>query len=152
MSLDNIEKIYESQQSPPAKLFTFAYVFVGQGYSKARRIGYSPPHKGAVTAAREQRIKELKMYGILREMAFYGVFLFVLIVLSYDFRDPMASTLRFHLHNQFGTQGLQHIDTFTHSFENVKYMRFCCSRFLNQSQITYMNFCSFEVTKFENVL
>ena len=89
------------------------------GNSRVRKIAYQPPNHELLKEARDERIKELKMYGIIREIVFYAIFLWILMVVSYGFRDPMAPTLRFHLHNAFGTQGLHHIDTFGDSFMKV---------------------------------
>jgi len=59
------------------------------------------------------------MFGIIREILFYLFFLWILMVISYKFRDPMASTYRFSLHHYYGDQGLHHKHTFTDSFKKV---------------------------------
>ncbi|XP_022109894.1 polycystic kidney disease protein 1-like 2 [Acanthaster planci] len=62
-----------------------------------RKIAYKPPDPADLERIREQRMKELKMYNILREIAFYIVFLWTLMVFSYSNVDPFA----FYMKDQF---------------------------------------------------
>lgn len=41
------------------------------------------------------------MYDIIREIFFYLVFLVILLVVSYGFRDPYAFLLRSSVHREF---------------------------------------------------
>ncbi|CAH1793770.1 unnamed protein product [Owenia fusiformis] len=58
--------------------------------AKPRKVAYRPPDPKALEKAREHRVKELKMFDIIREIVLYGVYLWVLMVISYGFRDPDA--------------------------------------------------------------
>lgn len=42
-----------------------------------------PPDQKALEAAREQRLKEIKMWAVIREILFYAFFLWILMVISY---------------------------------------------------------------------
>ncbi|XP_033630305.1 uncharacterized protein LOC117292387 [Asterias rubens] len=55
-----------------------------------RNSSYKPPNCADLERLREQRIKELKMYNIIREICFYIVFLWTLMVVSYSNVDPLA--------------------------------------------------------------
>ena len=55
-----------------------------------RNSSYKPPNCADLERLREQRIKELKMYSIIREICFYIVFLWTLMVVSYSNVDPLA--------------------------------------------------------------
>lgn len=62
-----------------------------------------------VTKARDQREKEVKMYGIAREILSYLCFLWILLTLSYGNRDPSAILLRTSIENSFLKPGdLEH--------------------------------------------
>lgn len=58
----------------------------GKGRSKL----YRPPNLTALEKAKLERLKEIKMSKILKEIASYLFFLWILIVLSYGNRDPNA--------------------------------------------------------------
>ncbi|UYV63032.1 hypothetical protein LAZ67_2002892 [Cordylochernes scorpioides] len=66
-----------------------------------RKISYRPPNNEGVQRAREERLKELKMTVIVKEIFSYCFFLWILIVLSYGNRDPSAFYLRNNLRNAF---------------------------------------------------
>ena len=54
-------------------------------------------------AAREKRLKEIRMQTILREIIAYFVFLGVLLLVAYGNRDPNAYLMRKSLFDQFVT-------------------------------------------------
>jgi len=72
---------------------------------RPRTIVYQAPDPGELQRARERRIKELKMYDILREIFFYVLYVWVIIVISYEFRDPNAFQFRENLRMAFVTGG-----------------------------------------------
>lgn len=53
------------------------------------------------------------MYDVIREVIFYAFFLWVLMVVSYGFRDPNAFFLKKNLHFHFVDAGLSNIRTST---------------------------------------
>ncbi|CAG0896667.1 unnamed protein product [Darwinula stevensoni] len=55
---------------------------------------YQPLSKAALEAAREKRLKEIKMWELVKEIGFYVFYLWVLLVLSYGNRDPNAYYLK----------------------------------------------------------
>jgi len=76
-----------------------------EGPMRPRTIVYQAPDPNELQRARERRIKELKMYDILREIFFYVVYVWVIIVISYEFRDPNSFQLRENLRMAFVTGG-----------------------------------------------
>ena len=73
----------------------------GTSATSARRRNYKPPQKGDLDHVREERMKELKMSEILREIFSYLLFLWLLTVLSYGNRDPNAYYMQMNLKNEF---------------------------------------------------
>ncbi|XP_038068153.1 uncharacterized protein LOC119737688 [Patiria miniata] len=61
------------------------------------KTAYKPPDPANLERIRVQRIKELKMYNILREICFYIIFLWTLMVFSYSSIDPFA----FYMKDQY---------------------------------------------------
>jgi len=90
------------------------------GNTRPRKIAYKPPDPVALEKARINRLKELKMYAIIREIIFYAFFLWILMVISYGFRDPNAHHYKFHLSHEFGDQGLHQVNTFQDSYMKVR--------------------------------
>ena len=64
----------------------------------------------------------MKMYDIMREIVFYCMWLWILLVVSYNFRDPNAFLLRDSLTHIVSDQGLGHIDTFYYDLKKVRYL------------------------------
>ncbi|RWS31890.1 polycystic kidney disease protein 1-like protein 2-like protein [Leptotrombidium deliense] len=62
---------------------------------------YRPPNLTAMEKAKLERLKELKMSAVLKEIWSYLVFLWILIVLSYGNRDPNAFFMKDTLHSAF---------------------------------------------------
>jgi len=72
---------------------------------RPRTIVYEAPDPEELQKARERRIRELKMYDILREIFFYIIYVWVVIVISYEFRDPQSFQFRENLRMAFVTGG-----------------------------------------------
>lgn len=92
--------------------------FTAFGAAKPRKIAYKPPDPAALELARENRIKELKMYDILREIIFYSMFLWILMVISYGQRDPNSFFLKENMENNVMLRGDKLYD-----FNNVSYRK-----------------------------
>ena len=75
--------------------------FFALGPARQRQVHYEPPDPLMLERAREKRLKELKMYAILREVIIYMFFLWIVIVISYDFRDPRAQHVKANLEMMF---------------------------------------------------
>ena len=87
------------------------------GKTKAR--GYQPPDSKKLEEARLERLKELQMYDILRELLFYSFFLWILMVISYGFRDPAAFFYKKSLTDLYVDNGLGDFANATNSFKRV---------------------------------
>ncbi|KAK7111823.1 hypothetical protein V1264_011390 [Littorina saxatilis] len=57
------------------------------GAARPRKIGYKPPDRKELDAARERRLKEIQMWAIVREVVVYSFFLWILLVISYRQRN-----------------------------------------------------------------
>lgn len=75
------------------------------GPIRPRTIVYEAPDKVELERARDYRIKELKMYDILRELVFYSCFVWVILAVSYDFRDPKSFSVKDNMVQTFIGQG-----------------------------------------------
>ncbi|KXJ28705.1 Polycystic kidney disease protein 1-like 2 [Exaiptasia diaphana] len=53
-------------------------------------VDFEPPDPEMIEKARQHKLKENQMYGIMKENIFHAVFLLMLVVISYSDRDPMA--------------------------------------------------------------
>ncbi|OQR78168.1 polycystic kidney disease protein 1 2-like [Tropilaelaps mercedesae] len=73
----------------------------GTSAGSARRRQYKPPQKDDLDNVREERMRELRMSAILREIFSYLLFLWLLTVLSYGNRDPNAYWMQMNLKNEF---------------------------------------------------
>ena len=95
------------------------FVFI-VGYEKReRKLAYSPPDPDVLKNARELRIKEMRMYDIIREILFYSIFLWVLMVVGYGFRDPNAFHLKNNIQNTLTDLGLGEFGKPSNSFVKV---------------------------------
>ncbi|ESO89018.1 hypothetical protein LOTGIDRAFT_228960 [Lottia gigantea] len=66
----------------------------GYGATRPRKIGYKPPDPAELEKARIQRLNEIKMWEIIREIVFYSFFLWILMVISYRNRSPHGFTYK----------------------------------------------------------
>ncbi|XP_064630503.1 uncharacterized protein LOC135489174 [Lineus longissimus] len=71
------------------------------GLAKPRTIAYKPPDPEQLEKFRVNRLKELKMYAILREILSYALFVWILLSISYSFRDPDSYKLKEEMVNVF---------------------------------------------------
>ncbi len=69
--------------------------------SRPRTVEYQSPDPAELARARETRLKELQMMDILREIVFYAIFLWILMVISYSIRDNEAYPIKSQLTNAF---------------------------------------------------
>ncbi|PAA49240.1 hypothetical protein BOX15_Mlig028406g1 [Macrostomum lignano] len=65
-----------------------------EGDEQVRRTGVEPPTTELLQSAREKRLKEKKMYEIIREILFYVIFYMLLLAVTFSFRDPNAFTMK----------------------------------------------------------
>ncbi|XP_030841939.1 polycystic kidney disease protein 1-like 2 [Strongylocentrotus purpuratus] len=78
----------------------YLHTVSGSVSTKKRKLPYKPPDPEALERAREQRVKEIKMYSIFREIFFYVVYLWVVLVISYGNSDPSAYRMQEDFFNE----------------------------------------------------
>ncbi|CAM1317953.1 Uncharacterised protein g6856 [Pycnogonum litorale] len=83
-----------------------------------------------IQRAREQREKEMKMYDIAKEIVVYLTFLTILLVLSYDNRDPNMGYMRLTLHNILLKPGDLEVDYLKHARNTDKFYEWLRHAFL----------------------
>ncbi|GFR02198.1 polycystic kidney disease protein 1-like 2 [Trichonephila clavata] len=66
-----------------------------------QRPKYRPIDPSSWEAARRLREKEVRMYGVLKEIGVYALYLWILFILSYGNRDPNSFYLREAVINNF---------------------------------------------------
>ncbi|XP_036357895.1 polycystin-1-like isoform X2 [Octopus sinensis] len=71
----------------------------GFGAAKPKKTAYKPPDQEALGKMREQRLKEIKMWEVIKEIIFYAFFLWILMVISYRNRSPWAYRTKYALEN-----------------------------------------------------
>ena len=64
-------------------------------------INDKPPDEAKLEIARQLRMKEKQMKSIIREIAWYVIFLLVLLTISYGNRDLITSQVTRYMHNSF---------------------------------------------------
>lgn len=62
------------------------------------------PDEVNLAGARKRKIKELRTYNQIWEIAFYSIFIFFVLVVAYGHRDPKAFNLTVQMENQFNVQ------------------------------------------------
>ncbi|CAH1796902.1 unnamed protein product [Owenia fusiformis] len=77
-----------------------SYTTDGYIASKTKCL-YTPLDQKYLEDAKEKRLKQLKMYTILYEVTLYSIFTFILIIISYQLRDPSAAHAIQNMENQF---------------------------------------------------
>lgn len=70
---------------------------------RPHRVVMQPLPKEEIEKARELRLKELQMFDVFREIAFYIIFFCTLIFITYSLRDPNAYVLKNELTRLFIT-------------------------------------------------
>jgi len=78
------------------------------------KSGHIPLTDGELSYARDRRLKEIKMWEIIREFLAYLSFLWILYVVSYSNCDPNAYFLKNHL-----TEDFLDLNSQTTSFKQV---------------------------------
>lgn len=78
------------------------------------KSGHIPLTQGEVAFARDRRLKQIRMWEIIRELLAYASFLWILYVVSYSNRDPNAFYLMKHLRND-----LLNLNNATNDFTKV---------------------------------
>ncbi|KAL3876324.1 hypothetical protein ACJMK2_034186 [Sinanodonta woodiana] len=73
------------------------------GYARPTKAGYKPkpPNSKQLVAARIQRLKEIQMWAVIREIIFYAFFLWILMVVSYRNRDQNSYYYKYSLQQIF---------------------------------------------------
>ena len=69
-----------------------------------------PPDEETLYKAREERLKEVRMCAILKEIITYFLFLFLLLFVAYGNRDPHAYLLQKALNDQFVDLNQESVD------------------------------------------
>lgn len=82
---------------------------------KEANAEFQPPDPSTLEEARQQRLIELKMEEVLKELSSYIFFVIILFFLSYQQRDSNSYTYATNLKN-----------TFTHNFESVNNSLIIC--------------------------
>lgn len=90
-----------------------------------RKLLYKPADMAKMERAKLERLKELQMTAILKEIVSYAFFIWILTVLSYGNRDPSAYYLRQNLKDTFIREGAS-----SHDFMAVCHY-FCMSALCN---------------------
>ncbi|XP_043195453.1 polycystic kidney disease protein 1-like 2 [Amphibalanus amphitrite] len=93
---DANEDEQDPQLAPDEEWFAAA-----SGKTRTTGGGSSPYDKETLEKMRKQRLKEIEMGVIVREIISYSFFLWILFVLSYDNRDPNSFYLQKNLENAF---------------------------------------------------
>ncbi|XP_012934947.1 polycystic kidney disease protein 1-like 2 [Aplysia californica] len=94
----------------------------GDAFAAARpkTIGYKPPNPKELERVRSKRIKEVKMWAVVREILFYCIFLWVLLVVSYrnrsaahfHYKDTMVRTFIKSRDTDINFEKIQNTDEF----------------------------------------
>ncbi|XP_061175461.1 uncharacterized protein LOC133184410 [Saccostrea echinata] len=88
---DDDEENNEDEEKPPlAPDEEYLHDIDNMGFVKPRKAAYKPPDPRLLEKAREVRLKEIKMWGVVREIVFYSFFLWILMVISYRNRSYMS--------------------------------------------------------------
>ena len=74
-----------------------------------KKVKLVPPDHARLLVMRNARMKERKMYAVLREVVFFYVFLCLLLTIAYSHRDPIA----FHQTQNF-------VDSMAENFTKVR--------------------------------
>ena len=81
------------------------------------KTGHIPLTEGEVAYARDRRLKQIRMWEIVRELLMYCSFLWILYIVSYSNRDPNGFYLVNHL-----KQDLLNLNNATYDFTRVRFL------------------------------
>lgn len=113
--------------------------------AKPRKPGYKPPDPRLLEKAREVRLKEIKMWGIVREILFYSFFLWILMVISYRNRSYMSYYYKASLEKVFITTN----DTKHHFLKVRNLLKECiCINKYMYKEVNAFHFLSKSIFKF----
>lgn len=78
----------------------FLHTNDGFGAARPRKSAYKPPDPERLERMRAQRLKEIKMWEVIKEVIVYTFFLWILMVISYRNRSPWAYRTKYALEKQ----------------------------------------------------
>ena len=87
----NTSQLHSKHNSIKSCLFLLSLLF----------LLHRPPDEDFLKSAREQRLKEVRMAEILKEIFTYFLFVLLLLMVAYGNRDTKAYLLRKNLHDIF---------------------------------------------------
>ena len=73
------------------------------GGARSKKPKLLPPDQARLIAMRAARMKERKMYSVIREIVTFYVFLALLLMIAYTHRDQMAFHQTKNLFNEMGS-------------------------------------------------
>ncbi|XP_033750161.1 uncharacterized protein LOC117334568 isoform X2 [Pecten maximus] len=73
----------------------------GLGATKPKKASYVPADNQLLDKAREVRLKEIKMWAVVREIIFYSFFVWILMVISYQNRSTDSYLYKFSMEQVF---------------------------------------------------
>ncbi|XP_060063521.1 uncharacterized protein LOC132543982 [Ylistrum balloti] len=73
----------------------------GTGVTKPKKASYVPADNQLLDKAREVRLKEIKMWAVIREIIFYSFFVWILMVISYQNRNTDSYLYKFSMEQVF---------------------------------------------------
>ena len=72
------------------------------GEARSKKTKLLPPDQAKLIAMRAARMKERKMYSVIREIVTFYVFLALLLMIAYTHRDQIAYHQTKNLYNEIG--------------------------------------------------
>ncbi|OWF53241.1 Location of vulva defective 1 [Mizuhopecten yessoensis] len=73
----------------------------GMGAAKPKKASYVPADNQLLEKARAVRMKEIKMWAVIREIIFYSFFVWILMVISYQNRSTNSYLYKFSMEQVF---------------------------------------------------
>jgi polycystin 1L2 len=97
----------EDEEDPnlgPDEMYLHRAAITG-GSARAQTIAYKPPDPMALQRARIQRMKELQMFDVIREVGIYAFYVWIIVVISYEFHDPNSFRFKENMRVAFVSGG-----------------------------------------------
>ncbi|CAL1543663.1 unnamed protein product [Lymnaea stagnalis] len=112
---ENDEETY-----PINKDDSFLHTEIQGSFAAARpkKVGYKPPNPKELAKLREIRLNEVKMWAVIREILFYSMFLWVLLIISHRNRGPDNFNYKNNMVRTFITN--QNLDPDLVEFQDIK--------------------------------
>ncbi|GFN94979.1 polycystic kidney disease protein 1-like 2 [Plakobranchus ocellatus] len=85
---DDDNEAEDMEQDSPSLDYLHATMDSTSAVVKPKTVAYSPPTPEQLEQIRTQRLKEVKMWAVIREILFYCIFIVVLLALSHKNRGP----------------------------------------------------------------